>query len=60
MDAPTITSERFASRFKNWLLVDESYDRAEDLLVDNRVLLDKLAGELIEHERWTQGTWLGS
>jgi cell division protease FtsH len=31
-------------------IVDESYDTAEDLLVDNRVLLDKLAKELIEYE----------
>jgi cell division protease FtsH len=31
-------------------IVDESYDNAEDVLVRNRVLLDKLARELIEHE----------
>jgi cell division protease FtsH len=31
-------------------IVDESYDAAEDLLVHNRRLLDKLAKELIEHE----------
>jgi hypothetical protein len=31
-------------------IVDESYDRAEDLLVDNRALLDKLAADLIEYE----------
>ena len=31
-------------------IVDESYDAAEDLLVRNRVLLDKLSEELIEYE----------
>jgi cell division protease FtsH len=31
-------------------IVDESYDLAEDLLVRNRVLLDKLSKELIEYE----------
>jgi cell division protease FtsH len=31
-------------------IVDESYDTAEDLLVRNRRLLDKLAKELIEYE----------
>jgi len=31
-------------------IVDESYDTAEDLLVRNRVLLDKLSSELIEYE----------
>jgi cell division protease FtsH len=31
-------------------IVDESYDRAEDLLVDNRALLDRLAADLIEYE----------
>jgi cell division protease FtsH len=31
-------------------IVDESYDTAEDVLVRNRVLLDKLAQELIEYE----------
>jgi len=31
-------------------IVDESYDLAEDLLVRNRVLLDKLSMELIEYE----------
>jgi cell division protease FtsH len=31
-------------------IVDESYDTAEDLLVRNRVLLDKLSKELIEYE----------
>jgi cell division protease FtsH len=31
-------------------IVDESYDTAEDLLVRNRVLLDKLASDLIEYE----------
>jgi cell division protease FtsH len=31
-------------------IVDESYDTAEDLLVRNRVLLEKLAKELIEYE----------
>jgi cell division protease FtsH len=31
-------------------IVDESYDTAEDVLVRNRVLLDKLARELIEYE----------
>jgi cell division protease FtsH len=31
-------------------IVDESYDTAEDLLMRNRRLLDKLAKELIEHE----------
>jgi cell division protease FtsH len=31
-------------------IVDESYDAAEDVLVRNRVLLDKLAQELIEYE----------
>ena len=31
-------------------IVDESYDTAEDLLVRNRVLLDKLSKELIEVE----------
>jgi cell division protease FtsH len=31
-------------------IVDESYDTAEDLLVRNRTLLDKLAKELIEYE----------
>ncbi|HLL38889.1 MAG TPA: hypothetical protein VK357_04395, partial [Rubrobacteraceae bacterium] len=31
-------------------IVDESYDNAEDVLIRNRVLLDKLAKELIEHE----------
>jgi cell division protease FtsH len=30
--------------------VDESYDTAEDLLVRNRTLLDKLSKELIEVE----------
>jgi cell division protease FtsH len=30
--------------------VDESYDAAEDLLVRNRALLDKLASDLIEYE----------
>ena len=31
-------------------IVDESYDTAEDLLVRNRTLLDKLASDLIEYE----------
>jgi cell division protease FtsH len=31
-------------------IVDESYDAAEDLLVRNRVLLEKLSGDLIEYE----------
>jgi cell division protease FtsH len=31
-------------------IVDESYDAAEDLLVRNRTLLDKLSKELIEYE----------
>jgi cell division protease FtsH len=31
-------------------IVDESYDTAEDLLVRNRTLLDKLSKELIEYE----------
>jgi cell division protease FtsH len=31
-------------------IVDESYDSAEDVLVRNRVLLDKLSKELIEYE----------
>src|SRR3712207_8836500 len=31
-------------------IVDESCDRAEDLLVDNRALLDRLAADLIEYE----------
>jgi cell division protease FtsH len=31
-------------------IVDESYDTAEDLLVRNRALLDKLASNLIEYE----------
>ncbi|CAA9428497.1 MAG: Cell division protein FtsH [uncultured Rubrobacteraceae bacterium] len=31
-------------------IVDESYDTAEDLLVRNRALLDKLASDLIEYE----------
>jgi cell division protease FtsH len=31
-------------------IVDESYDLAEDLLVRNRTLLDKLSKELIEYE----------
>jgi cell division protease FtsH len=31
-------------------IVDESYDTAEDLLVRNRTLLDKLSKELIEVE----------
>jgi cell division protease FtsH len=31
-------------------IVDESYDTAEDVLIRNRVLLDKLAKELIENE----------
>jgi cell division protease FtsH len=31
-------------------IVDETYDTAEDVLVRNRVLLDKLAKELIEYE----------
>jgi cell division protease FtsH len=31
-------------------IVDESYDTAEDLLVRNRVLLEKLSKELIEYE----------
>jgi cell division protease FtsH len=31
-------------------IVDESYDAAEDLLVRNRALLDKLAKDLIEYE----------
>jgi cell division protease FtsH len=31
-------------------IVDESYDTAEDLLVRNRTLLEKLAKELIEYE----------
>jgi cell division protease FtsH len=31
-------------------IVDESYDTAEDLLIRNRVLLDKLSKELIEYE----------
>jgi cell division protease FtsH len=31
-------------------IVDESYDTAENLLVRNRVLLDKLSSELIEYE----------
>jgi cell division protease FtsH len=31
-------------------IVDESYDNAEDVLVRNKVLLDKLAKELIEYE----------
>jgi cell division protease FtsH len=31
-------------------IVDESYDTAEDILVRNRELLDKLSAELIEYE----------
>jgi cell division protease FtsH len=31
-------------------IVDESYDTAEDLLVRNRALVDKLSGDLIEYE----------
>jgi cell division protease FtsH len=31
-------------------IVDESYDSAEDLLIRNRDLLDKLSADLIEHE----------
>ncbi|MBD0253603.1 MAG: cell division protein FtsH, partial [Rubrobacter sp.] len=31
-------------------IVDESYDSAEDLLVRNRDLLNKLSSELIEYE----------
>jgi len=31
-------------------IVDESYDTAEDLLVRNRALVDKLASDLIEFE----------
>jgi cell division protease FtsH len=31
-------------------IVDVSYDTAEDLLVRNRALLEKLSSELIEHE----------
>jgi cell division protease FtsH len=31
-------------------IVDESYDTAEDVLIRNRVLLDKLSKELIEYE----------
>jgi len=31
-------------------IVDESYDTAEDLLVRNRELLNKLSAELIEYE----------
>jgi cell division protease FtsH len=31
-------------------IVDESYDTAEDLLVRNRDLLNKLSAELIEYE----------
>jgi cell division protease FtsH len=31
-------------------IVDESYDNAEDVLIRNKVLLDKLAKELIEYE----------
>jgi cell division protease FtsH len=31
-------------------IVDESYDTAEDLLIRNRTLLDKLSKELIEYE----------
>lgn len=31
-------------------IVDESYDNAEDMLIRNRVLLDKLSADLIEHE----------
>jgi cell division protease FtsH len=31
-------------------IVDESYDTAEDILVRNKVLLDKLAKDLIEYE----------
>ena len=31
-------------------IVDESYDTAEDVLVRNRILLDKLSKELIEYE----------
>ena len=31
-------------------IVDESYDTAEDVLVRNRELLDKLSAELIEYE----------
>ena len=31
-------------------IVDESYDTAEDLLVRNRALLDKLSKDLIEYE----------
>jgi cell division protease FtsH len=30
--------------------VDESYDTAEDVLIRNRILLDKLSKELIEYE----------
>ncbi|MDQ4062973.1 MAG: cell division protein FtsH, partial [Actinomycetota bacterium] len=31
-------------------IVDESYDTAEDLLIRNRRLVDKLASDLIEYE----------
>ncbi len=31
-------------------IVDESYDTAEDLLVRNRALVDKLSNDLIEYE----------
>ncbi len=31
-------------------IVDESYDAAEDLLVRNRALVDKLSSDLIEYE----------
>ena len=31
-------------------IVDESYDSAEDLCLRNRVLLDRLAADLIEYE----------
>ena len=31
-------------------IVDESYDTAEDLLVRNRALVDKLSSDLIEYE----------
>ncbi len=36
-------------------IVDESYDAAEDLLVRNRELLDKLAKDLIEYETLDAG-----
>ena len=31
-------------------LVDQAYDRAKQVLVENRAILDKLAGMLVEKE----------